>query len=83
MRAQPPLEYVAPELVASGTTQITASADIFSLAAVSFELLVKRQLLPVAHRRAHERHPHTPPPRPHNPHNPPALACLLAQSVGL
>lgn len=46
---QPPLPYTAPELVAAGAgTRITASADVFSLAAVAYEALAKRQLLPVA-----------------------------------
>lgn len=45
---QPPLPYTAPELVAAGAgTRITASADVFSLAAVAYEALAKRQLLPV------------------------------------
>ncbi len=45
---QPPLAYVAPELVASSTQAgITPSSDMFSLGAVAYELLTKRQLLPV------------------------------------
>lgn len=49
---QPPswrqlLPYLAPELALNKTSQPTSAADVFSLAAVAFELLVGRQLLPV------------------------------------
>jgi SCY1-like protein 2 len=48
---QPPLPYVAPELaVAAGAApRVLASADVFSLATVAFELITRRQLLPVRH----------------------------------
>ena len=47
--SQPPLPYVAPELVASGTAGVTSAADVFSLGALAYELLSGRQLLPVGH----------------------------------
>jgi hypothetical protein len=53
LRLQPPLPYVAPELVAaSATTTVTGAADVFSLGAVAFELLARLQLLPVGHNLA-------------------------------
>ncbi|PRW61454.1 SCY1 2 [Chlorella sorokiniana] len=46
---QPPLPYVAPELVASGSAGVTGAADVFSLGCITFELSARRQLLPVGH----------------------------------
>jgi SCY1-like protein 2 len=44
---------VAPELVARGAQPpATGAADVFSLAALAFELLARRQLLPVGARLA-------------------------------
>ena len=43
----PPLNYLAPELVATGQpVAVLPSADVFSLALVSYELLAHRSLLP-------------------------------------
>lgn len=48
---QPPLPYTAPELVAgsmaSSAVRVTGAADVFSLAALTYELLSQKQLLPV------------------------------------
>ncbi|EFN53517.1 hypothetical protein CHLNCDRAFT_136879 [Chlorella variabilis] len=49
LAGQPPLPYVAPELVAGGGAGITGAADVFSLGALAFQLLTRRQLLPVGH----------------------------------
>lgn len=48
---QPPLPYTAPELVggcmASSAASLSGAADCFSLAALCYQLLAGRQLLPV------------------------------------
>ena len=46
---QPPLAYVAPELIACGApVTVAPAADVFSLAALSYEMLARQgQLLPV------------------------------------
>lgn len=50
---QPPLAYTAPELVAAASmatasdAPLSGAADCFSLAAITYQLLTGRQLLPV------------------------------------
>lgn len=48
---QPPLAYLAPELtsagIGGGDGLLTAAADVFSLAALVYELTTSKQLLPV------------------------------------
>ena len=39
-------------MAASATTTVTGAADVFALGAVAFELLARRQLLPVGHNLA-------------------------------
>ena len=39
-------------MAASATTTVTGAADVFALGAVAFELLARRELLPVGHNLA-------------------------------